>query len=125
MEIPKGHQAVMPYLMLNSASEFIEFVKKVFGGEQTFKRMRDEQRIMHAEVQVNGSTIMFCDSTEEWPAQTANLFIYVENADEAFHKAIAAGAEEVMELSDQDYGRTCGVKDPVGNTWWITSVSRN
>jgi len=124
MEIPKGHQAVMPYLMLNSASEFIEFVKKVFGGVQTFKRMRDEQRIMHAEVQVNGSTIMCCDSTEEWPAQTANLFIYVENADEAFHKAIAAGAEEVMELSDQDYGRTCGVKDPVGNTWWITSVSR-
>lgn len=124
MKIPTGHQAVMPYLMLDDASKFIEFVKEVFQAEQTFNRMRDEQHIMHAEVQVNGSTIMCCDSTEDWKAQNAALFIYVENADETFYKAINAGAEIVMELSDQDYGRTCGIKDPAGNTWWVTSVNR-
>jgi uncharacterized glyoxalase superfamily protein PhnB len=65
---------------------------------------------------------MYCDATEQWAPQTANLFVYVPNADDTYAVALAAGATVVMEPSTQDYGRTCGVKDPFGNTWWITSV---
>ena len=43
---------------------------------------------------------------------------------ESFKKAIAEGATVLMELSDQNYGRTCGVTDPFGNIWWITSVDK-
>ena len=53
--------------------------------------------------------------------QVTQAFLF-ENADESYKKAIDEGATTVMELSDQDYGRTCGVSDPFGNTWWITSV---
>lgn len=77
---------------------------------------------MHSEIQINGSTIMFCEATEEWKVQPANLFVYVENADASYKKAIDAGATTIMELNDQDYGRTCGVEGPVGNVWWITSI---
>jgi PhnB protein len=123
MKIPNGHQTIMPYLILAGAEKFIEFTRKVFNANETFKRMReDEKTIMHSEIQIGNSTIMFADTTEQIKKQSARLFIYVENADETYKKATDAGAITVMELSDQDYGRTCGVIDPFGNTWWITTV---
>ncbi len=123
MNIPNGHQTVMPYLMLTSAATFINFVQQVFNAELTLERKRDEEKLMHAEVRINNSTLMFCDATDDWKAQTANLFVYVPNADETYQKAVQAGAKTVIPLSDQDYGRTCGVTDPTGNTWWITSIT--
>ena len=122
MKIPNGHQTIMPYLILSGAEKFIEFTRKVFNANETFKRLREDGKtIMHSEIQIGGSTIMFADTTEQIKEQTAGLFIYVENADETYKKAIGEGANTVMELSDQEYGRTCGVKDPFGNTWWITT----
>ena len=124
MQIPSGHQTIMPYLMLADAAGFIEFTKEVFQAEHSFNRFKEDQKsIMHAEIRINECTIMFCDSGNEWPAHNANLFIYVDNADETYHRALEKGAQSKMELSDQDYGRTCGVTDPCGNTWWITSIS--
>jgi PhnB protein len=123
MKVPNGHQTIMPYLILAGAEKFIEFTRKVFNANETFKRMREDGKtIMHSEIQIGGSTIMFADTTEQIKEQVAGLFIYVENADETYKKAIDAGATTVMELSNQDYGRTCGVNDPFGNTWWITTV---
>lgn len=78
---------------------------------------------MHAEITLNGSTIMFTEETSDWPKQTANLFVYVQNADKTYLKALDNGAVSLMGMSDQDYGRTCGVTDPFGNVWWITSVN--
>jgi uncharacterized glyoxalase superfamily protein PhnB len=127
MKLPKGHQVVMPYLMVKGALKFLEFVTIVFNAKHAtdmHKLREDGSTVMHSEITIGGSTIMFTDATEQWPEQTANLFVYVENADETYKKAIDSGATTVMELSDQDYGRTCGVTDPLGNVWWITSVNK-
>lgn len=126
MNLPKGHQVIMPYLMVKGALKFIDFVKAVFNAELTtsmHKLREDTKTVLHSEVTIGGSTIMFTDATEQWREQTANLFVYVDNADETYKKAIASGAVTVMELSNQDYGRTCGVTDPFGNVWWITSIN--
>lgn len=124
MNIPKEHQAVMPYLMLSGAQKFTDFIKTVFNAEITQQHPQEDQSglLRHAEAQISGITIMYCDAIEPWGTAVSNLFVYVDNADESFRKAIDAGASIVMELSDQDYGRTCGVKDTTGNVWWITSV---
>ncbi|WP_431245168.1 VOC family protein [Flavobacterium sp. P21] len=99
------------------------FYKKVFGATETnTKSLRGDGTIMHAEITLNGSTIMITDEITDWAKQTANLFVYVPNADETYQKALENGASSLMELSDQDYGRTCGITDPFGNVWWITSV---
>jgi len=124
MEIPKGHQAVMPYLMMEDASAFIDFTKAVFDAEVTHHSMRDGL-VGHCEIQIGGSTIMFSNSRGPWTPQTANMFVYVENADETYKKAIAHGATVIMEPADQDYGRSCGVTDPFGNIWWTTAVAGN
>lgn len=123
MDLPSGHQSIMPYLILQGAAKFIDFTKNVFGASETnTKSIREDGTIMHAEITINGNTIMVTDEITDWAKQTANLFIYVPNADDTYQKAIENGGISLMPLSNQDYGRTCGITDPFGNVWWITSI---
>jgi uncharacterized glyoxalase superfamily protein PhnB len=121
MNIPEGHQAVMPYLMLSDAEGFINFIEKVFDARLRVRQMRDDI-IGHCEADIGGSTIMFSQARDRWKPAPANLFVYVEDADACYARAIEAGASEVTPLEDQDYGRSGGVEDANGNVWWITSV---
>ncbi len=122
--IPEGYQTVMPYLILKNAQEFISFTEQVFNAVENKKNreMRDEKTVRHSEIQIGDSTIMFADSTEQFKPQPGSLFIYVDDADDAFKKAIAHGASAINEVADQSYGRSGGVEDSNGNSWWITSV---
>ncbi len=120
--IPANYQTVMPYLILENAFKFISFAEKVFGAKETYKVMRDPVTIMHAEIMIGESTIMFADATDRYKPQPAALFIYVDNADERYKKAISAGAKAITEVADQPYGRSGGIEDPFGNSWWVTSV---
>ena len=124
MKIPDTHQTVMPYLILKGASKFIDFATNVFDSRINYKSYREDNKnvLAHCELQIGNSTIMFSDANENFEAQTSNLFIYVDDADIRFQKALDNGATVIMELSDQEYGRTCGVSDPLGNVWWITSI---
>lgn len=119
--IPENYQRIMPYLIIKDGAKFITFTQNVFGATEQYKQMRDENTIMHAEINIKGSTIMFADCTDTYQQQNAGMFIYVDNCDETYKKAIDNGAESVMEPADQPYGRSAGVKDPFGNTWWVTN----
>lgn len=125
MNLPKGYQTVMPYLILSRADTFISFARKVFDAEELAVYRNDDGSVMHAEIQIGGSTIMIGESSDQWPVQNAGLYINVENADAHFERALAHGAKIVMPLEDKDYGRSGGVKDPSGNTWWITEAPSN
>lgn len=123
MNLPAGHQTLMPYLILENATQFIHFAKNVFDAKDSNEQiLRKDGTIMHAEIILNGSTIMVTDETKDWTRQTANLFVYVPDADATYKKALENGATKLMGVSDKDYGRTCGVTDSFGNVWWITSV---
>jgi PhnB protein len=121
LNIPSGYQQVMPYLIVKDALGFMKFMQDVFDAKEKMKQMRDENIIMHAEITIGESVIMFADSTEAFPPRTGGFFIYVPDADEAYNKAIAAGATSIMPVSDQPYGRSGGIIDPYGNTWWPTT----
>ena len=112
----------MPYLMLKNAKDFIEFIKNVFGAEMTHENYNEDGTVGHCEANIGGSTIMFSNSRGEWKPATSNMFVYVDDADARYNKAIYEGAAVLMKPTDQDYGRSCGVTDPFGNVWWITSV---
>ncbi|WP_336517718.1 VOC family protein [Pollutibacter soli] len=122
MNIPKNHQTVMVYLILDNPEQFISFTKEVFNAELTHKGMREDGRIMHAEISVGENTIMFAQVSDQWKSMTAGIFVYVPSADKAFDIAIKNGATVITELTDQPYGRTCGVKDTNGNVWWMTEA---
>lgn len=121
---PPHHNRVMPYLIVKNAAELIQFIEEIFGGVISYKALREDQSIMHAEVNIGESNLMLGEASDQWASQPAGLFIYVENADETYKNALAAGAVSVMEPVTQDYGRSCGIKDPFGNTWWITSEKK-
>jgi len=119
--LPEGYQTVTPYLILPGAAAFIEFVTKVFNAELIGKHMRDENIIMHAELKIGNSSIMLAEATEQFAAQPSGFFIYVGDADSAYINALNNGAVAVTPVENQSYGRSGGVKDAFGNTWWITS----
>ena len=120
MKLPEGYQTVMPYLILDDVAAFIEFTQKVFDAEELAVHKDDSGRIVHAEIQIGGSTIMMGNANEAWQTQPAGLYINVEDADESLQKAIDQGAKVIMPIENKEYGRTCGINDPQGNTWWIT-----
>lgn len=119
-ENPDYYRTVMPYLIVEDAVLFLDFTQTVFNAEIKMKT-EDEEGIRHAEIVIGDSTIMLGQSGGPWDPQSAGLYINVESADDTYQKALDAGATTVMELSNENYGRTCGVLDLCGNTWWITS----
>jgi PhnB protein len=125
MSAGQDYPTVMPYLILKDCNSLITFTRNVFDAEELAVFRNDDGSIMHAEVRIGNSIIMMGESGDKWDVQTAGLYITVTNADTNFEKALQHGATVVNPLEDKEYGRTCGVKDPCGNTWWITSPLAN
>ena len=127
ISIPANYQGVMPYLLLKDAPKFSEFVQKVFDGKETLNVKRDDgTTIMHAEVSVEGYTIMFSEASEQWggPAPGA-VGITCENVDDIYKKALEAGGTSTMEPAEYPWGRFCGFKDTCGNTWWLNNPPKS
>lgn len=124
MTIPEQYNQVMPYLILKGTGDFLKFMTTVFDAEEQLIVPTENGAVMHGEIKLGKSVIMFAESGEQFTPMPAGIFVYVDNADVTYQKALSAGATTVpgQEPSDKNYGRTCGVTDPFGNTWWITSV---
>lgn len=120
MKVPSEYNRLMPYLIVPYAYRFIDFMKEVFGATEQRIVPRSEGVIMHGELRIADSVIMFADVTDEFIAKPAGIFIYVDDVSEIYSKAMAAGAVSLMEPMEQPYGFTCGFKDPFGNDWWAT-----
>jgi uncharacterized glyoxalase superfamily protein PhnB len=121
--IPDGYHTVTPYLVVDGVDKVVAFAKQAFGAKEPFPAMkRPDGSIGHAEIQVGDSKIMLGGTMPGYPAMPAMLYLYVEDCDAWYKRAIAAGATSVMEPADQFYGdRNCGVKDVAGNQWWFAT----
>lgn len=122
MNLPEGYQTVMPYLILKDVNEFMDFTKNVFGARELSVHKDESGDIVHAEIQIGGSTIMMGQANKNWSVQNAGLYINVESTDSTFQRALEHQASVVMPIEDKEYGRSGGILDPQGNTWWITQV---
>lgn len=118
---PTHYQRVMPYLAIPGGQAFLAFTQELLGATVHHAEHREDGSISHAELSFGDATIMFSEATEGWPAQAAMLFIWVDDADAVYARALAMGCTSAMEPSDQDYGRAAGVTDAHGITWWLTS----
>jgi uncharacterized glyoxalase superfamily protein PhnB len=118
--VPEGFHTVTPYVVVEDATRFMQFIEKTFNGKITFVMRQEDQKVMHATVQIGDSIIMICDAMETTPAQATILYLYVEDPDQLFKKAQQAKATVIREMEDQFYGDRVGaVKDEWGNLWWI------
>ncbi len=120
--VPEGYHSVTPYLTVRGADQLIEFLKQAFGGKEKERHMRPDGTIMHAEVTIGDSIIMLGEANQQWQPRPASLYLYVEDTDGTYRRALDLGATSVMEPADQFYGdRNAGISDPSGNLWWIAT----
>lgn len=133
--IPEGFHSVTPMFMFRECRKAIEFYKKAFGAvERHAMPTPDGKGIMHAEILVGDSIIMMgdenqeqeCRSAESLGASPVSFYIYVENVDAAFRRAVEAGATVQMEVEEMFWGdRAGGLLDPFGYSWMIATHTRD
>ncbi len=121
--IRKGFRSITPYLVVDNASGFMDFLMVAFDGKQKLRVPTPDGKIMHAEASVGGSMIEFADSNAEFPPMPSALHFYVPDVDAAYARALEAGATSIAAPTDHDYGeRGASVVDPSGNHWYLASI---
>lgn len=119
---PEGVPSVQPYLHLRGAEKMIPFLEKAFGGEVTgHVPMSPEGYVLHATVQIGDNTLEIDEAQGEFQPMPCHLHLHVDDADVMYARALRAGATSVDPPSNKPYGRSGGVKDPFGNSWYVTS----
>jgi len=129
--IPDGYHTLTPFLTVRNAARAIEFYKQAFGAQERGGAAKGpDGKIMHAELKIGDSVIMLADefpefgslSPESGGSPSMGLHIYVNHVDEAFDRAVKAGAQVEMPVSDQFWGDRYGkLKDPFGHKWSIAT----
>lgn len=121
--IPEGYHTVTPYLIVKDGAAVIAFLEKAFGAVVKSRTDGANGVVMNAEIKLGSSMIMLADAREGIPPQPTSLYLYVDDADAVYARAVEAGGISVMEPADMFYGdRHGGVMDPAsGNTWWIAT----
>lgn len=121
-KIPAGFETVTPYLTITDVAHVIDFLQTTFNAEVKDKIANDDGTIMHAELKIGSSMVMMGEPEEKDSLMPGSLYVYVDNVDETYKKALEAGAKSIREPEDQFYGdRNAGVKDSSGNIWFIAT----
>lgn len=129
--IPEGYHTLTPFLTVRDATRAIEFYKKAFGAQERGGVAKGpDGKVMHAELKIGDSIIMLSDEFPEFGSHAPDsggstsmgLHVYVNNVDEAFDRAVKAGAKVEMPVADQFWGDRYGrLKDPFGHKWSIAT----
>ena len=128
--IPQGFRSVTPYLTLNDAARALDFYKRAFDAQEVMRMEGPAGKIGHAEIKIGDSIIMLADempgsssrSPQSLKGTTGGVFLYVENVDAVFNRAVSAGAQVEAPLADMFWGDRYGrLKDPFGHSWSVAT----
>ncbi|MCH0539710.1 VOC family protein [Streptomyces sp. MUM 203J] len=128
--VPDNHPRVTPYLCCDGAADALDFYRTVLGAQERMRMDGPDGRIGHAELLIGDSVIMLADEYPEMEFRSprtvggtpVNLYVYVEDVDAVFAKALARGAREMDPVKDQFYGdRSGSFEDPFGHRWNVAS----
>ena len=130
--IPEGFHTVTPQLIFDNAAQAIDWYKKSLGAEEKSRAVSPDGKIMHAELQIGNSRIMLNDamgggkSAKAFGGTPISLWLYVQDCDALFNRAVAAGGKvapgPMGQMQDQFWGDRCGtLTDPQGYKWTIAT----
>ena len=130
--VPPGHHTVTPHLNYDDAAQAIEWYKKGLGAEETARAVGPDGKILHAEIRIGDSLIMLNDAMmgakgpQALGGSPASLWLYVEDCDALFNRAVSAGGQvppgPMGQMQDQFWGDRAGtIQDPHGYTWTIAT----
>jgi uncharacterized glyoxalase superfamily protein PhnB len=123
---PSGYSSASPYLVVAGAQKIIDFAKATFGAVELRRYDLPDGSIMHAEIRIDDTVVMLGDGGPNFPPFASLVQVYVEDVDNVFERALAAGATvvESPRTREGDPDKRGSVKDPCGNTWAIATQIR-
>ena len=129
--VPEGYSTVTPQLTIDQCAQAIDWYKTALGAEDLGRATGPDGKILHAEIRIGNSRIMVNDpmmgsrDPKALGGSPASLWLYVEDCDPLFTRAIAAGGRvhgEMGKLADQFWGDRSGTfLDPFGYLWTIAT----
>ena len=105
----------------------LRFLGEVFEGiEHGDREVSTAGAISHAEIRIGDSIVMLSEASTTYPARPCVNFVYFEDVDAVFEKAVGAGASPILPPADQPWGdRVGGFHDPFANRWWVATYMRD
>jgi uncharacterized glyoxalase superfamily protein PhnB len=130
--VPEGYHTVTPQLTLDDAAQAIDWYKKAFGAQEGTRALGPDGKVMHTELRIGNSKFMLNDAImgsrgpKAIGGSPVSFWIYTEDADALFNRALTAGGSRAQgpmgQMSDQFWGDRCGsIVDPHGYTWTIAT----
>lgn len=133
--IPRGYHSVTPNLFVAGAASALEFYKKALGAQELSRYAGPDGKLMHSEMKIGDSILMVVDEMphggggkgpKAYGGSPISLFLYTENVDSAWKRAVDAGAKPLEPLIDQFWGDRAGLlQDPYGHYWWLAQRKEN
>ena len=119
------YRTVTPYLVVSDADTELAFLKAAFGATEVECQRNPDNRVMHAEMKIGDSLVMLGQAGGRWTPRPAALYLWIDDVDATYARALHAGATSESEPEDKPYGhRNAGVIDQNGITWWIGAPVR-
>jgi PhnB protein len=128
--IPEGFHSLTPFLVIAEPEKTFDFYEKGLGATRKYVKKTPDGKVMHAEFVIGDCSVMFseempetgCIAPKESKQRTSAVWFYVDNVDEVYSRAIAAGGKSEQEPMDAFWGdRLATVIDPSGHVWHIAT----
>jgi len=118
-----GITSITPYIIIERAPQFMDFLKAAFGAEERLRVPRPDGTIMHAELGLGNGAIEVADSNDQYPSAPTDIHLYFDDCDTVYQRALAAGATSIYAPTDEHPSgdRWGQVKDSFGNNWDIAT----
>jgi PhnB protein len=117
-----GRGVVRPYLYGDLS--VIDFIEQVFGAE-IVEKLGAGGSGFHVEARI-GDSMLVLEACDAWssPKPPQHVYVYVEDVDATYAKAMAAGATSISAPEQKPYReRACGLRDGFGNTWYVATFT--
>lgn len=131
-DIDPTTRGVIPYLNVEGAAEAVAFYQKAFGAEEVARMPADDgKRLMHAQLLINGGSLMLSDNFpehghEHQPSHSFTMTLVVADIDSWWQRAVDAGCEITLPLQVMFWGDRYGaLKDPYGVHWAMNQPADN
>ena len=118
----EGAPTLQPYLHPLRAEPVLNFMKRAFGAEELGRYAAPDGVIHHTTVRIGNAHMEMGEAHGPYQPMPTMFYLYVEDCDALYKRAMSAGATSISEPKDQPYGdRSGGVVDPFGNKWHIAT----
>ena len=120
--VPAGYSVVTPILIVADADALIGFMKRAFDARDHQLARKPDGKVWHADLTIDGAHVMVSEAGGPFEALGAAVNLYLPDVDDAYRRALEAGATSMMPPSDRFYGdRNAVVRDPSGILWSLAT----